>query len=156
MEERSLRRPAEAGPPRAAEAGPPHAAEAGPPRTAGAEAGARTALPQAATGSDAWALLSPLRTEPPLRHAVLPPGPGQGSQRSSASLKVLQTTGSQSHAHPWQVISHCRTFASGWPHGHVQAHVFITLSCTSEGWEGSAPGSDPNSLYDLRQLPHPP
>lgn len=58
------------------------------------------------------------------------------------------------HVHPQQVISRYKIFMSDWPHVHVQAHMFITLSCTSEDWEGSVLGSDTNSLYDLRQLPH--
>lgn len=41
------------------------------------------------------------------------------------------------HAHPQQVVPHCEIFMSDWPHMHVQAHVLITLSCTSEEGEGS-------------------
>lgn len=75
-------------------------------------------------------------------HALLPLGLGQGSECSSASLEVFQTSGSQMDVHPQQVISHGKIFGAVWPHEHVQARVLITLSCTSEDWEGSELGWD--------------
>lgn len=53
---------------------------------------------------------------------------GQPSPAAASQLK---------HVHPQQVISHCEIFTSDWPHMHMQAHVLITLSCTSEEGEGS-------------------